>query len=183
VGLVLGQHHRTLGQVPELLVEVGQHLLAVGVAFGDQPGSPPLGDLADAPVQGPQAHGGATQVQVQQRDGPGVGLGEQPTDPCSQPPAAQPGPPNAGPIGQPAGALLVVTLDPAAHRPWVAAQQLGDPGCRPVLLGEQDHDQPVAHPVGALQQPEQVVGVTSRAGALGVHAGRTHTGPSLVRSL
>ena len=28
MGLVLGQHHRTRGQLPELLVEVGQGLVA-----------------------------------------------------------------------------------------------------------------------------------------------------------
>src|SRR4029453_9210519 len=103
--------------------------------------------------------------------------------PRPQPSAAQPGPPNPGPIGQTVGAVSVVAVDPAAHRPWVTAQQLGDPGRRPVLLGDQDHDQPVADPVGAVQQAKQVTGVTSRAGALGVHARGTHTGPSLVRSL
>jgi hypothetical protein len=30
--------------------------------------------------------------------------------------------------------------------------------------------------VGAVQQAQQVAGVASRAGALGVHAGGTHTG-------
>jgi len=34
-------------------MQVGEDLVAVGVAFGDQPGSPPPGDLAGAPVQGP----------------------------------------------------------------------------------------------------------------------------------
>jgi hypothetical protein len=43
-------------------VEVGEDLVAVGIASCDQAGPPPAGDLADAPVQGPQADGGATQM-------------------------------------------------------------------------------------------------------------------------
>jgi hypothetical protein len=62
VGLVFSQQHRTMGQVADVLVEVGQDLVAVGVAFGDQTGPPPCCDLTDTPVQGPQAHGGATQL-------------------------------------------------------------------------------------------------------------------------
>jgi hypothetical protein len=54
VGLVLGQHHRALGQVADGLPQVGEDLVAVGVALGDQVGPPPAGDLADPPVQGPQ---------------------------------------------------------------------------------------------------------------------------------
>ena len=73
--LVLGQHHRTGGQVAELLVEVGQDLVAVGVALGDQAGPPPGRDLAHAPVQGPQAHGGAAQLLVEPVDRPRLGLG------------------------------------------------------------------------------------------------------------
>jgi hypothetical protein len=47
VGLILGQHHRALGQLIELLVQAGEDLLAVGVALGDQAGPPPGCDLAD----------------------------------------------------------------------------------------------------------------------------------------
>jgi hypothetical protein len=54
-GLVFGQHHRPPGQLGDHLPQGGKELVAVGVALGDQPGSPPAGDLADAPVQGPQA--------------------------------------------------------------------------------------------------------------------------------
>jgi hypothetical protein len=50
MGLVLGQHHRAGGQVADGLAQIGQHVLAVGVALGDQPGPPPAGDLAHAPV-------------------------------------------------------------------------------------------------------------------------------------
>jgi hypothetical protein len=45
VGLVLGQHHSVLGEVTELLAQASQHLLAVGVALGDQAGPTPGGDL------------------------------------------------------------------------------------------------------------------------------------------
>ena len=67
-------------------------------------------------------------------------------------------------------------MHPAAHGARVAAQQLGDGDRRPAVLGEQDHDQATADPVAAMQQPEQVAWVASRTGALGVHAGGTHTG-------
>jgi hypothetical protein len=56
--LVLDQHHRALGQVPELLVKVGEDLVAVGVAACDQPGPSPAGDLTDPSAQGPLADGG-----------------------------------------------------------------------------------------------------------------------------
>jgi hypothetical protein len=70
VGLILSQHHRAVGQVAELLVQGVQDLVAVGVALGDQAGSPPVGDLAHAPVQGPKAHGRAAQPLVE----PAVGM-------------------------------------------------------------------------------------------------------------
>jgi hypothetical protein len=38
VGLVLGQHHRASGQVADLLLEVGDDLVAVGIALGNQAG-------------------------------------------------------------------------------------------------------------------------------------------------
>jgi hypothetical protein len=38
MGLVLGQHHRTGGQVPELLMQVGEDPVTVGVVLGDQAG-------------------------------------------------------------------------------------------------------------------------------------------------
>jgi hypothetical protein len=139
--------------------DVGDDLVGVGGVLGDQLGLPGC-DLADPPVQAAQAHGRAAQLQAQQRNRPGTAaessrlwVGQAAADPPTQPPAAQARPPNAGPIGEPADSLLVVALDPAAHRPWVAAQQLGDPGRRPVLLGEQDHDQPVADPVRPCSTP------------------------------
>jgi hypothetical protein len=64
MGLVLGQHDRALGQPGDGLPECGQDLVAVGVALGDQPRSPPGRHLADASVQGVQADGGAAQVPV-----------------------------------------------------------------------------------------------------------------------
>jgi hypothetical protein len=167
VGLVLGQHHRTVGQVGDGLADIGDDLLGVRGALGDQPGPPPGGDLAHAPVQSPQAHGGAAQVQVQQPDRPRLGVGEQPADPCAQPPATQAWPAGSGPVGQRVRTVGVV----AAHRARVAPEQLGDGHGGPALLGEQDHHQPQPDPVRAVQQPEQVTGVASRAGSLGVHAG------------
>jgi hypothetical protein len=176
MGLVFGQHDRALGQLGDGLAQRGQDLVAVGVALGDQPRSPPGRHLADASVQGVQADGRAAQVQVQQRDGPGPRLGQQPADASTQPGAAEPGSARPGPVGQAVGAVGVVAVDPAAHGARVAAQQLGDGGRRPAVLGQQDHDQAAADPVRAVQQPEQVAGVASRAGTLGVHAGGTHTG-------
>jgi hypothetical protein len=151
--------------------DIGDDLLGVRGAVGDQPGSPPGGGLAYAPVQGPQAHGGAAQVQVQQPDRPRLGLGEQPAHSCAQPPATQAWPAGSGPVGQRVRTVGVVAVHPAVHRARVAPEQLGDGHGGPALLGEQDHHQPQPDPVRAVQQPEQVTGVASRAGSLGVHAG------------
>jgi hypothetical protein len=84
----------------------------------------------------------------QPRDGPCPGVGEQPADPVAEPGAAQAGSARSGPVGEPGRAVLVVAVDPAAHGARVAAQQLGDGGRGPTLLGQQDHDQPHADPVG-----------------------------------
>ena len=176
VGLVFGQHDRAGGQGGDGLAQRGQDLVAVGVALGDQPRSPPGRHLADASVQGVQADSRVAQVPVQQRDGPGPRLGQEPADTIAQPWAAEAGSARPGPVGKAVSAVGVVAMHPAAHRAWVAAQQLGDGGRRPAVVGEQDHDQAAADPVWAVQQGEQVAGVASRAGALGVHAGGTHTG-------
>jgi hypothetical protein len=175
VGLVFGQHHCALGELGDGLPQRGKALRAVGVALGGQPRSSPGRQLADSPVQGVQADRGAAQIQVQQRDGPGSRLGQQPADATTKPGAAEPGSARSGPIGKAVGAVVVVALHPAAHRARVAAQQLGDARGRPAMLGQQDHDQAAADPVRAVQQAEHVAGVASRAGALGVHAGGTHT--------
>jgi hypothetical protein len=180
VGLVFSQQHRTMGQVADVLVEVGQDLVAVGVAFGDQTGPPPCCDLTDTPVQGPQAHGGATQLLPQPADGPGLGLAEQPADPLAEPGAAQPWPAAAGPVGQGGSAVVLVAVDPAAHGRGIVAQQVGDLGRCEALLGEQDHHQATADSVGAVQQTHQVAGVGGWAGGVGVHAGGTHTSGGLV---
>jgi hypothetical protein len=95
---------------------------------------------------------GAARSLPQPANGPGLGLAEQPQDPPAQPPAAQPWPAAAGPVGQPAGAVGVVAVVPAAHGGGVVAEQAGDlAGCK-ALLGEQDHHQAAADPVGAVQQ-------------------------------
>ena len=73
MGLVLGQHHRALGQIPELLVQGGQDLRSVGVALGDQPGPPPAGHLADPSAQGALTDGGAAQPLPQPTDRPRLG--------------------------------------------------------------------------------------------------------------
>jgi hypothetical protein len=148
VGLVFGQHDHALGQLVELLAQRGQDLVAVGVAGGDQPWSPPGRHLADSSVQGVQADGGAAQVSMQQRDGPGPRLGQEPADPIAQPWAPEPWSTRSGPVGKAVGTVGVVAMHPAAHGARVAAQQLGDGGRRPSLVGEQDHDQAAADPVG-----------------------------------
>jgi hypothetical protein len=85
VGLVLGQQDRAVGQVAELLVEVGEDLVAVGIASCDQAGSPPPGDLAHTSAQGPHGHGGVAQLPVEPADGPRVWLGKQPADALAKP--------------------------------------------------------------------------------------------------
>jgi hypothetical protein len=114
VGLVFCQHHGVLGEVTELLVQVGQHLLAVGVALGNQPGPTPGGDLADAAAHGALADGRPAQLLPKPADRPGLGLGEQPQDALAKAGAAQPGSAGSGPVDKPAGAMGVVAVDPAA---------------------------------------------------------------------
>jgi hypothetical protein len=80
MGLVFGQHHRAGRQLVELLAKVGQHLLAVGVAVSDQPGSPSVGDLADPAAQGALADGRSAQPLA---DRPGLGVGQQPPEPVN----------------------------------------------------------------------------------------------------
>jgi hypothetical protein len=92
VGLVLGQQHRPVGELADLLVEVGQDLVTVGVALGDQAGPAPCCDLADASVQGPQADRWAAGGVPDPWDGPGFRLAQQPVDALAKPSAAQPGP-------------------------------------------------------------------------------------------
>jgi hypothetical protein len=72
VGLVLGQHHRTVWEFGDGVVQVGEDLVAVGVASCDQAGPPPCCDLTDTPVQGPQAHGRPAEPLVKPTDGPGL---------------------------------------------------------------------------------------------------------------
>jgi hypothetical protein len=96
--LVLDQHHRALGQVPELLVKVGEDLVAVGVAACDQPGPSPAGDLTDPSAQGPLADGGTAKVGPQPGNRPGHGLGEQPQEALAQPGAAPPRPARPRPV-------------------------------------------------------------------------------------
>jgi hypothetical protein len=119
------------------------------------------------------------------RDGPAAatagqsstpGLSEQPQDALAKPRAAKTRTASPGPVAQAADAVLVVAVDPAADSRGVTAQHAGDLGRRGAVLGQQDHDQPAADAVGAVQQPQQVAGVASRARALGVHAGGTHAG-------
>jgi hypothetical protein len=182
VRLVLGQDDAAFGQRTDGLVEGGQGLVAVGVALGDQPGSTPLGDLADPAVQGPQRHGGTAQPLVKPGNRPRLGFGQQPSDALPQPGAAQAGSAGSGPVGQSGHAVLVVAVDPAAHGHRIAAQQLSDRGRRPTMVRQQDHDQAGADTVGAVQRTEHVAGAAGRAGAVGVHAGGTHTGGGLVGS-
>jgi hypothetical protein len=126
VGLVFGQHHRPLGQLGDGLPQGGEDLVAVTVAFGDQPGSPPAGDPADAPVQGRHAHGGAAEPLVQARDRPRPGFGQQPADALAKPWAAQPRPPRPGPVDQAHDPFVVVAMQPTADGERVVAEQAGN---------------------------------------------------------
>jgi hypothetical protein len=182
VGLVLGQHDRAVGQVAELPVQLGQNLVAAGVAARNQTGPPPAGDLADPSAQGALAELGSAEPLPQPGDRPRAGLVQQPQDALAKPGAAQPRPAGPRPAGQPASAVGVVAVDPAAHRRRIAAQQAGDHGRRQALAGQQDHDQAAGDAVRAVEQPEQVAGATRRAGGFGVHAAGTRTGGGLVGS-
>jgi hypothetical protein len=185
VGLVFGQHHRVVRQRGELLPQRRQHLVVVGVALGDQPGSPPGRNLTYPPVQGPQAHGRTAQPLPEPTDCPCRGFGQQPQDPLAKPWATQAGPARAGSVGQAGDPVGVVAADPAAHGGWVGAQQVGDGAGAVAALREQDHDQAGGDAVGAVQQPGHVAGAAGagRAGGIGVHAGGTHTGGGLVGRL
>jgi hypothetical protein len=125
VGLVLDQQDRTSGQVAELLVQVGQDLVAVGVASCDQAGR----DLTDTAVQGPQADGWGGpscchSLGMVQARGPvsnrrirwgSLGLPSR-------------GRLLRGRSASPGGAVLLVAVDPAAHGRGVVAEQAGDLG-------------------------------------------------------
>jgi hypothetical protein len=78
--LVLGQHHRALGQLGDGLPQAGEDLRLVGVALGDQAGPPPAGDFIDAAVQGALADGRAAEPLPQPGDRPRPGLVQQPAD-------------------------------------------------------------------------------------------------------
>ena len=62
MGLVFCQHTEPGGRQVMAWRARGDGLLGVRVALGVQLGPSPAGDLADAPVQGAQAHGGPAQV-------------------------------------------------------------------------------------------------------------------------
>jgi hypothetical protein len=74
MGLVLGQHHRALGELGDALAQAGQDLVAVGVALGDQPGPPPRCQVADAAAQGLLADGRSAELGPQPTDRPGLRL-------------------------------------------------------------------------------------------------------------
>jgi hypothetical protein len=126
VGLVFGQHDRAVEQVADLLLQVGEDLVAVGVALGDQLGPPPGRDLADAAVQGVQAHGGVAKPLVEPSDRPCLRLGQQPQDLLAEPWAAKPGPTGTGSILKHGNPMGVVAVDPAPHGGGVATQQFSD---------------------------------------------------------
>ena len=141
MGLVFGQHDGVLGELSELPVQVGQHLLAVRVALGDQPRPPSAGDLADAAAQGPLADGrSASRCHSRPIVQPWA---ERAAAGCAGQAGGCPAgaPARSGPVAQPAGALGVVAVDPAAYRRRVAAQQAGDGGGRQAGARQQDHHQ------------------------------------------
>ena len=152
------------------MAQVGQHLLAIRVALGDQVRTPPAGDLPDASTQRALAEGGSAKPLPQPADRPGLGLVQQPQDALVQAGAAQRWPASSGPVAQPAGAVGVVAVDPAAHRARVAAQQLGDGRRRQAMVGQQDHDQAQGGAVRAVEQAQQVARTGGGAGGVGVHA-------------
>jgi hypothetical protein len=165
------KHHRAGGKGRDGLAEGGKHRFSLRVAFGDQPGPPPPGDLADPSVQGPQRHGWTTQPLPEPGNRPRLGFGQQPNDPLAEPGTAQAGPSWSRLVAQSIHAALVVAVDPAAHDDRVAGQQLGDRGRRPAAVRQQDHDQAGAETMRAVQQSDHVAGAARRAGTVSVHAG------------
>jgi hypothetical protein len=114
-------------------------------------------------------------------DRPGLGLVQQRQDALVQAGAAQRWPASSGPVAQPAGAVWVVAVDPAAHRARVAAQQLGDGRRRQAMVGQQDHDQAQGGAVRAVEQAQHVV--RRRRGQEGLaYTWGTHTAGGLVGS-
>ena len=126
VDLVFCQHHRSLGQPADRLADGGDGLLGVRIALGDQARPPPGCDLAGAPVQSPQGHGGTAEPLPQPRDRPGAWLIQQPQDALAEGGATQPGPTRPGPVGQAHDPFKVVAMHPAADGEWVVAEQAGD---------------------------------------------------------
>ncbi len=100
VGLIFGQHDRVAGQLGELGSGPGRSAAQRRVALGDQPGPPPAGDLAHAPVQGALADRRSPESLPPPRNGPRPGLGQQPTDPLGQP-RPRPGGAGQGGAGPP----------------------------------------------------------------------------------
>jgi hypothetical protein len=107
VGLVFGQHDRPFGQPGDGLAQGGEDLVAVGVAAGDQPRSPPGRHLTDPSVQGAQAHGGPAELLPQPGDGPCSGLGQQPAKALAKLRGAQAGSARPGEVAKAVGAGLV----------------------------------------------------------------------------
>jgi hypothetical protein len=104
-------------------MQVGEDRLAVGIAHGDQAGSPPAGHLADLPTQRALTELGSAELGPQPTDRPPGRSSEQPADALAKAGTTQPRPAHSWPVGKPAGAVGVVAVNPAAHRRRAAAQK------------------------------------------------------------
>src|SRR6266540_766563 len=143
-----GQVHRAKDR-PSPVLARGHDLLALPVR--DPGGAHPR----------PQAEGGTAKPLVQPSDPPRLGLGQQPADAVAKLGAAQAWPSRSGPVDKPGRPVLVVAVDPAAHRGPIAAQQPGDGDRGPAAMGQQDHDQADPDAMGAIQRTGHLAGAAS----------------------
>ena len=169
MGLVLGQHHRAGGQAPSCWWSSARTWSRSGSPLATSRGRRPA---ATSRTRRCRSAGSW-------RDGPGTGTaarssrpwGGPAADGCVRPAADCPG--AGGPLGagQPArrcppgcsGAPAAehARIAPTNSAMAAAVQPAGRAGSSPAA----------GHPVRAVHQPEQVTGVASGAGSLGVHAG------------
>src|SRR5215212_5523680 len=98
---VFGQHDRAGGQGRDLLADAGADAVVVRVALGDQARPAPDALFPDAPVAGPQTHGGPAQPLVDPYRGPRLRREQEPANPLADARAADPGPSRAGPVREP----------------------------------------------------------------------------------
>ena len=135
-------------------------------------------DLLALPVRDPGGAHPRQQVHV------GLVLGQhhRPRGQLGKLGAAQAWPSRSGPVDRPGHPVLVVAVDPAAHRGRIAAHQLGDGDRGPAAMDSKIMTGGPRRGGGdtADRSPRRAA---SGAGEVGVHTGGTRTGGGLVGSV